>query len=144
MIAVLAAAAPAGGDAHLAGVIDRMDREMSGLLDSYLEAVPECPVRGDTPVRVWLLDLAWLRADACFRSTGGCTVPEGLEDSWCRYLKASAAYLSLFRRVRDVYNRDLLPDSSLSLELESRLIGTDSLWLETEACLLDTYAEEDP
>jgi hypothetical protein len=127
-------------------VIDRMDREMSGLLDAYLEAVPECPVREDTPVRIWLMDLAWLRASGTVRESSGIRLylSGDLLAAWQTYLKNSSRYLTLFRSVRDVYNRDDLPDSSLSLELETQLMDMDSLWHESEALLLNIYAEEDP
>ena len=133
-------------DPYFIIVVDRMDREMSGLLDAYLEAVPECPVREDTPVRIWLLDLAWLRATSSMRAAASYPLPEkeGLEEAWSTYLKTSAEFLSVFRNVRDVYSEGLFSDSSLSLELERRLISADSLWQTAEVHLLNTFAEEDP
>ncbi len=133
-------------DLHFITVVDRMDREMSGLLDAYLEAVPECPVREDTPVRIWLLDLAWLRATGSMRNAASFPLPEieGLEEAWFRYLETSAEFLSVFRYVRDVYSEGFFPDSSLSVELERRLISADSLWQAAEVHFLNTYSEEDP
>jgi hypothetical protein len=133
-------------DESFVTVIDRMDREISGLLDAYLEGIPECPVRDDTPVRIWLLDLAWLRATGSIRDASSYPLPavEGLEDAWSRYLKTSVSLISVFRYVRDIYSQDLIPDSSLSLELEIRLIDAYSLWQTAEAHLLNTYTEEDP
>ncbi len=133
-------------DQYFITVVDRMDREMSGLLDAYLEAVPECPVREDTPVRIWLLDLAWLRATGSMRDAASFSLPEieGLEEAWSRYLKTSAEFLSVFRYIRYVYSKGIFPDSSLSLELERRLLSADSLWQTAEVHLLNTFAEEDP
>jgi hypothetical protein len=142
---ILAAGQP-DADSGLIGTIDRMDREMSGLLDAYLEAVPECPVRADTPVRIWVMDLAWIRATAAFDEAYGLrpSLPPDQLEAWNAYLKSSSAYLALFRSVRDVYSAAGLPDSSLSLEMETQLIDMDSLWLESEAGLLAIYSEEDP
>ncbi len=141
---VLQAAAPvADGFGH--GLLT-LDREMGGLLDSYLEAVPECPARNDTPIRLWQLDLGWLRASSALLSfrggppfDAGPAVSEALED----YLAACKRYLAAYGRVRMFYHGDGHPDSARSVALEDELISADSAWLESGARLFGTLGEEE-
>jgi len=137
--------APDSSERAFISLIDRMDREISGLFDGYLEAVPECPVLEDTPLRIWLLDLAWLRASGIL-TTARALPPlydEDMEEAWHAYITTSEDYLKCFRHVRDIYARDFLPDTSLSIDLERMLFNADSIWQLSEEALLNTFAEKE-
>ena len=136
---------PDSSEVVFLSLIDRMDREMSGLYDAYLEAIPECPVLEDTPIRLWLLDLAWLRASGGLTTALAFAPPEeaGLDEAWHAYISTSVDYMTDFRRVRDIYARDFLPDTSLSIDLERMLFNTDSIWQLSEEVLLNTFAEKE-
>jgi len=139
-------AAPDSEEIAFISLIDRMDREMSGLFDGYLEAVPECPVLEDTPIRIWLLDLAWLRASGTLTTARAFSSPDDadLEEVWHTYIATSANYLKCFRHVRNIYARGFLPDTSLSIDLERMLFNADSIWQLSEEALLNTFAEKEP
>jgi len=137
--------APVSSERAFISLIDRMDREMSGLFDGYLEAVPECPVLEDTPLRIWLLDLAWLRASGTLTAARAFPLYDAdLEEAWHAYIVTSVDYLKRFRHVRDVYARGFLPDTSLSIDLERMLFNADSVWQLSEEALLNTFAEKEP
>lgn len=140
------AAAAAVSDDDIAVLIE-LDREMSGLLDAYLEAVPECPVHPDTPIRLWVIDLAWLRAEAAIQRAVALPPPVAPADSagdcWSDYLAAADEYFNVFSQVQRVYHGVTLPGSTLCLELENSLIVADSIWHLSEMTLFETIAEED-
>ncbi len=125
--------------------IVNFDREISGLLDAYLEAVPECPVYPDTPVRLWVLDLAWIRADAaiCEAETLVTVFSDSIAVAWLSYLDSSAAYLRVFSEIQRTYHETPVPDHSVSIELEDELLIADSLWRYYEMNLFKMFTEEE-
>ncbi len=144
---------PAAGDAALIRVpepqimqfIVNFDREISGLLDAYLEAVPECPVYPDTPVRLWVLDLAWIRADAAISEaeTLITVFSDSTEVVWLSYLDSSAEYLRVFSKIQRTYHQTDVPDSSICIELENELLIADSLWRIDEMKFFELFTEEE-
>ena len=122
------------------------DREVAGLLDAYLEAVPECPVRPDTPIRVGVLDLAWLRADAAMEQLDGLDIARHIPDTmayvWTEYIASTRRLLDVFTEVQEAYHGPVLPESLLCMELEDRLIRADSIWRRSERALFELLAEE--
>lgn len=142
--AVLNAAAPLAEDFGHGLLI--LDREMSGLLDCYLRAVPECPAGSDTPVRLWQLDLGWLRAgSALFSLDGARPIDDGSTFAGAleEYLAACKRYLAVYGRVRLFYHGAGHPDSARSVALENELVSADSAWLEAGARLLGALGEEE-
>ncbi|MCK5117768.1 MAG: hypothetical protein KAR44_14320 [Candidatus Aegiribacteria sp.] len=125
--------------------IVNFDREISGLLDAYLEAVPECPVYPDTPVRLWVLDLAWIRADAAITEaeTLITVFSDSTEEVWLSYLDSSAAYLNVFSEIQRTYHLPDVPDSSICIELENELLIADSLWRIDEMKFFALFTEEE-
>ncbi|MFO8183842.1 MAG: hypothetical protein R6U39_06670 [Candidatus Aegiribacteria sp.] len=124
-----------------------LDREVSGLLDAYLEAVPECPVLPDTPLRMWLLDLAWLRAgaaiDELMELDGEALFPEDSSRSvWDEYVTLTGNLFEVFSEIQSAYHGPLLPDSAVSVELEARLLEADSAWRRSEMVLFELLSEE--
>jgi len=124
-----------------------MDREIEGLLDAYLEAVPECPVHPDTPVRLWVLDLAWLRADAVINEAETLNTGSFLSGStmevWSEYLFSSKEYLNVFLEIQQAYHNTDVPDSILCIELENELLNIDSIWSVDETNLFESFVEEE-
>ncbi|OPL19457.1 MAG: hypothetical protein AVO35_10590 [Candidatus Aegiribacteria sp. MLS_C] len=137
--------AEAVGSGHLQVLAD-LDREVSGLLDAYLEAVPECPVRSDTPIRVWVLDLAWLRAGAAIDSLLGMDAEEFLPDSqlnvWRDFTSSTESIFRIYSDIQSLYHTTSLPDSLTCIEMEDRLITADSTWRHAQMTLLDILSEE--
>lgn len=124
-----------------------LDREMSGLLDAYLEAVPECPVLQDTPLRLWLLDLAWLRAgaaiDELMELDGDALLPDDSSRSvWTEYVTLTGNLYDVFSKIQSAYHGSRLPDSALSVELEVMLLEADSAWRRSEMALFELISEE--
>ncbi|MCD4847786.1 MAG: hypothetical protein K8R76_06315 [Candidatus Aegiribacteria sp.] len=128
-------------------VIVDLDREMAGLLDAYLEAVPECPITPETPVRIWVLDVAWLRANAALDIAETLDIhtisSDNLSEAWTGYLNSSQQYLNVFRIIQKTYHEDILPDSYLCIELENQLLEYDSLWSLEETTFFELLAEEE-
>jgi len=105
-------------------------REISGLLDAYLEGIPECPPRADTPIRLWVIDLAWLRAEAALEELrlfdpAQLPVPDSV---WNGYLQAAQSYFATFTRLQQLYHASALPDSSACILMENSIITADSIW----------------
>lgn len=127
-------------------VLVNTDREVAGLLDAYLEGVPECPVRPDTPLRVWVLDLAWLRADAAIDELAAIdmapSLPDTMDFAWTDFVSSSRRLFDVFTEVREAYHGPEMPDSQLCIELEGRLIRADSVWRSAERVLFELLAEE--
>jgi len=127
-------------------VLVNADRELAGLLDAYLEGVPECPARPDTPLRVWVLDLAWLRADAAIDEMADVDMtrrlPDTLAFAWTDFVSSSGRLFDVFTEVQEAYHRPEMPDSQLCVELEDRLIRADSVWRSSERVLFELLAEE--
>ncbi len=125
--------------------IVNFDREISGLLDAYLEAVPECPVYPDTPVRLWVLDLAWIRADAAINEAEalGSVFSDSTAEAWSSYLNSSKEYLRVFSDIQKTYHQTGVPECSVCIELENRLLIADSLWRIDETELFELFTEED-
>lgn len=127
-------------------IID-LDREISGLLDAYLEAVPECPVYSDTPLRLWVLDLAWLRADAAIKEIETLNAEVVFSDStaevWSAFLISSKEYLSVFSEIQGIYHRTGVPESTVCIKLESELLNIDSLWRLDEIELFELSVKEE-
>lgn len=127
-------------------VLSEMDREVSGLLDAYLEAVPECPLRPDTPLRLWVLDLAWLRAGAAIDSVLKMDPPQQLADSqlgsWADFVGCTGDLFDVYTTVQRAYHGPTLPDSSECILLEDHLIRADSIWCHSERVLLELLSEE--
>lgn len=125
--------------------IVNFDREISGLLDAYLEAVPECPVYPDTPVRLWVLDLAWIRADAAITEAETLiTVFSGsTEEIWLSYLDSSVEYLRVFSDIQRTYHLADVPERSVCIELENALLTADSLWRIDEMKFFELFTEEE-
>ncbi len=124
-----------------------MDREVAGLLDAYLEAVPECPAGEDTPLRLWVLDLAWLRADAAIDSVSrlnySVLFPDSQKVIWTDFISATTELFAVYTEIQQFYHDASPLDSIECMELEDRLIMTDSLWRGSEAVLFSTIAEEE-
>jgi len=133
------------GESQTWQFIVNFDREISGLLDAYLEAVPECPVYPDTPIRLWVLDLAWIRADAAIQEaeTIGMLMSDSLAALWSLYLESSREYLSLFGDIQNTYHQSGTPDSAICIELETELLKADSLWRSNEMKLFELYVGEE-
>jgi len=125
--------------------IVNFDREISGLLDAYLEAVPECPVYPDTPVRLWVLDLAWIRADAAITEaeTLKTVFSDSTEEVWLSYLDSSSEYLMVFSVIQRTYHQEEVPESSVCIELENALLIADSIWRIDEMKLFELFTEEE-
>lgn len=128
-------------------LILNLDREMAGLLDAYLEAIPECPVTAETPVRLWVLDVAWLRASAAINVAESFNTQsmnsENLREVWNCYLRSSREYLNLFSIIQRTYHDEILPESLLCVQLEEQLLEYDSLWSLDESILFELLAEEE-
>ena len=121
----------------------QLSREMTGLLDGYLEAVPECPPREDTPVRLWRLDSAWLRADAVFGAVSDtASAPEGVGPSpWSEYTESCSSLLEAYGELMQAYHDDL-PDSAGAIRLEDGFLDACSLYALREAAVMDLLEEE--
>lgn len=130
---------------HIMQFIVNFDREISGLLDAYLEAVPECPVYPDTPVRLWVLDLAWIRADAAINEAESlrAVFPDSIAEVWSSYLNSSKEYLRVFSVIQRTYHQIDVPESSICLELEHELLIADSIWRIEEINLFELFTEEE-
>ena len=140
---------PSSGAADEAFTLDfllTLDREVSGLLDAYLEAIPECPVSMDTPLRLWVLDAAWLRTRAVLDHAAsvlpGDDPPVFPMESWEAYLARSEGYLDVFRSIQVSYHEEPIPDSIHSVEMELRILEADSVWRNAEQELFTRLAEE--
>lgn len=124
-----------------------LDREISGLLDSYLEAVPECPVYTDTPVRLWVLDLAWLRADAVINEieilNTEAVFSGRTAEVWSVFLFSSKEYLRVFSEIQGIYHQTGVPENTVCIELENDLLNIDSLWRLSEIELFELLLEEE-
>ncbi len=146
LISVGSAQAPRLNDSCFDIIVD-LDREMAGLLDAYLEAVPECPITPETPVRIWVLDVAWLRASAALSTAAALDIHSissaEISEAWTGYLHSSQQYLNVFRIIQKTYHEDILPESHLCIELENQLIEYDSLWSLEEAVFFELLAEEE-
>lgn len=149
---LLLLAVPSSGRAQTEGTafplvfLRDLDNEVAGLLDAYLEAVPECPARADTPIRLWVLDVAWLRADGA-RSTAMALDtrefgPDFPAPEWEAYLLASGALLDVFGSIAEAYHSDSVPGEMLCIGLETDLLLADSLWRAAELTLFERLAEE--
>ncbi|MBN2586578.1 MAG: hypothetical protein JXR55_04720 [Candidatus Fermentibacteraceae bacterium] len=123
-----------------------VDREVSGLLDAYLEAVPECPARSDTPLRLWVLDLAWIRAGSAIDSMMTLQPPMLLPDSqlssWTDFISGTEELFRVYDEIQSAYHAPSLPDSSLCVMLEDRLLRADSVWRHSEMVLFELMSEE--
>lgn len=120
--------------------LSQLSREMTGLLDGYLEAVPECPPRPDTPIRIWQLDSAWLRANAVLGAVLDSSTT-GPEVEWEGYFQACSGLMATYRRVLGAYHSGL-PDSAAAVELEEDLLAACNLYTRRENRLLETLEEE--
>jgi hypothetical protein len=123
-----------------------LDIEVAGLLDAYLEAVPECPARADTPIRLWVLDVAWLRVGGVLKTameldTLGFGTGFPMQE-WVLYLQASGTFLDLFGSISETYHSDSVPESQRCIDLETDLLRADSLWRVAEFNLFERLAEE--
>jgi len=122
-----------------------LDRELSGLLDAYLEAVPECPVHPDTPLRLWVLDLAWLRAksavDSLLMIDGTAFTTDSL--LWSRFVSGTLDLFEVFSGIQEVYHETDVPGDSMCIKLEDMLISADSTWRHYETVLLDSISKEE-
>lgn len=147
LLAAGSAAAPRTGDLEFSlEFLRNFDTEVASLLDAYLEAVPECPIREDTPVRLWVIDTAWIRTSGALETAlsidtrgaeAGFPVPE-----WEDYLSATGDYLEAFGTVQEAYHSVPPPDGPGSLGLEADLLRADSLWRVAEFNLYERLAEE--
>lgn len=144
---VVAIALAAGSDSMtapvLAPLLIGLDREVSGLMDAYLEAVPECPVREDTPVRLWLLDLAAFRASAAISRIHGAPRDGVPEADLKSYLASCESYIRLYAGLQEFYHGGGYDDPARSMELESLLIRADSVWLAAGAALFGAMGEKE-
>jgi hypothetical protein len=126
------------GQVELVALVESLqsiDREMCGLLDSYLEAVPECPPRADTPIRTWQLDMAWLRVNSMLAEKLPSVRAPGRRDvdSLCtEYRRACVRLLDHYERIMQAYHADVLPDSISAVELEIGLLELDSSYISVE------------
>ena len=145
LLLIAALSLPGDGSGVPLGIegLTRLSREMSGLLEGYLEAVPECPPAQDTPIRLWQLDNAWLRASTVFHEVEDSTsASSGAPPAeWDAYLAACRGLLSAYRRTMTAYHGGL-PDSALATELENGLIAACSLYAQREAELVYCLREE--
>ncbi len=127
-------------------VLIDLDREVSGLLDAYLEAIPECPARPDTPLRLWVLDLAWIRAGSAIDSMMTLQPPMLLPDSqlssWTDFISGTEELFGVFTEIQNAYHGPSLPDSSQCVMLEDRLLRADSVWRHSEMTLFELMSEE--
>ncbi|MFO7949344.1 MAG: hypothetical protein R6U36_03145 [Candidatus Fermentibacteraceae bacterium] len=121
----------------------QLSREMTGLLDGYLEAVPECPPEEDTPVRLWRLDSAWLRADAVFGAVSDtASAPQGVEPAaWGEYTESCRSLLDAYGELVRTYHGDL-PDSARAVRLEDGFLSACSLYALRETAVMDLLEEE--
>jgi hypothetical protein len=121
----------------------QLDREMGGMLDAYLEAVPECPVMEDTPVRLWLLDLALVRAEGAYRRAFSEPPPSDgdLRAAVKRYLSSCEAYLAVFTEVRDAL-RAGSPGPEECERAERGILSADSSWTGAGSRLFGLILEE--
>lgn len=128
-------------------LIINLDREISGLFDAYLEAVPECPAYPDTPVRLWVLDLAWLRAEAAIDEVEilntGATFSDSTAEAWSAYFLSSKEYLRVFSVILGTYHQTDVPESTVCIALESELLDIDSMWRINETELFELFVEEE-
>lgn len=132
-------------DPQVMRFIVNFDREISGLLDAYLEAVPECPVYPDTPVRLWVLDLAWIRVDAAINEAEalGSVFSDSTAEAWSSYLNSSREYLGVFSDIQMTYHLTVVPECSACIELENRLLIADSLWRIDEMEFFELFTKEE-
>lgn len=146
LTAVHASALSEDGTGRAMSVILDLDREMAGLLDAYLEAVPECPLRSDTPVRNWVLDLAWLRAGAAMERAEQLDLGAGtsveMRNAWRNFLYSSREYMRIYHEITQACRDGFIPDSSFYIDLEDRLLACDSIWSLDEEVLFEILAEE--
>lgn len=147
LILCLAFPAASAASSEAVALLVDLDREVSGLLDAYLEAVPECPVLQDTPLRVWLLDLAWLRAGAAIDELMELDVDALLPDDssrvvWTEYVTLTGDLYDVFSEIQSAYHGPRLPDSGLSVGLEVMLLEADSAWRRSEMALFELLSEE--
>jgi len=147
LLAAQIVAAPRPGDPEFSlEFLRNFDTEIAGLLDAYLEAVPECPLREDTPVRLWVIDTAWIRANGALETALSIDTRGFGSDfpvlEWETYLSASGDYLEVFGTVQKAYHLVPPPDGPGSLELEMHLLRADSLWRMAELNLYERLAEE--
>ena len=144
---VVAIALASGSDSMtapvLAPLLMGLDREVSGLMDAYLEAVPECPVREDTPVRLWLLDLAAFRASAAISRLHAAPCDGVPEAALKSYLASCESYIRLYAGLQEFYHGGGYDDPARSMELESLLIRADSVWLASGAALFGAMGEKE-
>jgi len=140
-----ASAQPPSAGFQLAFLRD-IDVEIAGLLDAYLEAVPECPVRADTPVRPWVLDVALLRVGGAIETAAGLDVSSFGDPfpvtEWEDYLLTAADLRDVFRAISETCHSDSVPDSLTSIGLEGDLLRADARWREAESRLYERLAEE--
>jgi len=126
------------------GRLTGLDREMGGLLDAYLLAVPECPPMEDTPVRCWGMEAAGLRAEVTRRSALWVLwyMPDVETRSALKhYLAACDSYLSECGATIRAYCRGELPGAAEAVDLEDSLLQVDSVWSERGAELFDLLEE---
>jgi len=140
--ALLEPAAMSGSPLSLSHLA-QLSREMTGLLDGYLEAVPECPPREDTPVRLWRLDSAWLRADAVFGAVSDTSsAPQGVGPAaWGAYTESCRGLLDAYGELLQAYHGDL-PDSARAVRLEDGFLSACSLYALREEAVMDLLEEE--
>jgi hypothetical protein len=148
---MLASAPPVGSvqtDDHSFSLVflRDLDIEVAGLLDAYLEAVPECPARADTPIRLWVLDVAWLRVsgalDTALRLDSTGFAPDFPLQEWEAYLQAAGDCLAVFGTISETYHSDSVPGMMRCIELETDLLRADSLWRVAEFSMFERLAEE--
>ncbi len=139
----LSASSPGGGEELGVHDLAQLSREMTGLLDGYLEAVPECPPREDTPIRLWRMDSAWLRAGAVFEAVmDTATAPAGAGPvAWRAYTRSCGDLLDAYADVMEAYHGGL-PDSVGAVRLENGILTACSLYAAREEALLDLLEEE--
>jgi hypothetical protein len=144
-VAIAGSGVPWTGNELALGRLTALDREMAGLLDAYLLAVPECPPLEDTPVRRWGMETARLRATA-LRQTAAWTLwflPDietrrGLK----HYLCACDRFLSSYASMMESYRGGGLPDPAAAIEMEDGLFEADSVWIESSAELFGLMEEK--
>jgi hypothetical protein len=151
MLALLASIALASpgvlprGDQLALARLTAFDREMAGLLDSYLGAVPECPPLPDTPMRRWDMDLAWIRAGLARRSvlwTAWFLPDVETRRSLKHYLSACDLYMSCYAGMLESYRGGGLPDPAAAIALEDGLFEADSAWADSGASLFGLMEEK--
>jgi len=125
------------------GELMRLDREMAGVMDCYLEAVPEIPVAGDVPGL--MLGTALLRARSAL---GACSWTAAVmpdvetRTAMKHYLCNCGRYLSGFSDLTAAYSMTTQPDSSLASLLEDRLLDLDSAWVASGERLFGLLSEK--